>query len=75
MVFSVQDDSIPTSKREELLIAILALQNARLFVREARDALLGNDDDLRQELWQIHEDLSECIEDAQRQYKKEVKRK
>lgn len=75
MVFCVHDDGIPTSKREELLIAILALQNARLFVREARDALLGNDDDLRQELWQIHEDLSECIEDAQRQYKKKRENK
>ena len=70
MVFSVQDDSIPTSKREEFLIALLALQNARLFVREARDALLGNDDDLRQELWEIQKDLSECIKDVQRQYKK-----
>lgn len=75
MVFCVHDDGIPTSQREELLIAILALQNARLFVREARDALLGNDDDLRQELWEIQKDLSECIKDTQRQYKKEVKRK
>lgn len=75
MVFSVQDDSIPTSKREELLIAILALQNARLFVREARDALLGNDDDLRQELWEIQKDLSECIKDVQRQYKKKRENK
>lgn len=75
MVFCVHDDGIPTSKREELLIAILALQNARLFVREARDALLGNDDDLRQELWEIQKDLSECIKDVQRQYKKKRENK
>lgn len=75
MVFCVHDDGIPTSKREELLIALLALQNARLFVREARDALLGNDDDLRQELWEIQKDLSECIKDVQRQYKKKRENK
>ena len=75
MIFGVHDNGVPTTKREDLLIAILALQNARLFIREARDAPLGNDDDLRQELWEIHEDLSECIKDTQRQYKKEVKRK
>ena len=75
MIFGVHDNGVPTTKREELLMAILALQNARLFVREARDALLGNDDDLRQELWELHEDLSECIKDTQRKYKKEVKRK
>ena len=75
MVFCVHDDGIPTSKREELLIAILALQNARLFVREARDALLGNDDDLRQELWEIQKDLSECIKDVQWQYKKKRENK
>lgn len=75
MVFCVHDDGIPTSKREEFLIAILALQNARLFVREARDALLGNDDDLRQELWEIQKDLSECIKDVQRQYKKKRENK
>lgn len=75
MIFGVDDNGVPTNKREELLIAILTLQNARLFVREARDALLGNDDDLRQELWQIHEDISECIEDVQRQYKKKRENK
>ena len=75
MVFSVHDDGIPTSKREGMLLALFALQNAQLFVREARDALLGNDDDLRQQLWEIQKDLSECIKDVQRQYKKEAKRK
>lgn len=75
MIFGVHDNGVPTTKREDLLIAILALQNARLFIREARDALLGNDDDLRQELWEIHEDISECIQDVQRQYKKEAKRR
>lgn len=75
MIFCVHDDGIPSSKREELLIALLALQNARLFVGEARDALLGNDDDLRQELWDLRQKLSECIQDVQQQYKKEVKRK
>lgn len=75
MIFGVHDNGVPTTKREDLLIAILALQNARLFIREARDALLGNDDDLRQELWEIQKDLSECIKDVQRQYKKEAKQK
>lgn len=75
MIFCVHDDGIPTSKREELLIALLALQNARLFVGEARDALLGNDDDLRQGLWDLRQKLSECIQDVQQQYKKEAKRK
>lgn len=75
MIFCVHDDGIPSSKREELLIALLALQNARLFVGEARDALLGNDDDLRQELWDLRQKLSECIQDVQQQYKKEAKRK
>lgn len=75
MIFGVHDNGVPTTKREDLLIAILALQNARLFIREARDALLGNDDDLRQELWEIHEDLSECIKDTQRQYKKKRENK
>ena len=75
MIFGVHDSGVPTSKREEFLIAILALQNARLFVREARDALLGNDDDLRQELWEIQKDLSECIKDVQRQYKKKRENK
>lgn len=58
MIFGVDDNGVPTTKKEELLVAILTLQNARLFVREARDALLGNDDDLRQELWEIQKDLS-----------------
>ena len=75
MVFCVHDDGIPTSKREELLIAILALQNARLFVMEARDALLGNDDDLRQELWDLRQKLSECINYVQQQYNKAAKLK
>ena len=75
MIFGVHDSGVPTSKREEMLIAILALQNARLFVGEARDALLGNDDDLRRDLFDLRQRLDECIEDVQRQYKKEVKRK
>ena len=75
MIFCVHDDGIPSSKREELLIALLALQNARLVGGEARDALLGPDDDLRQELWDLRQKLSECIQDVQHQYKKEAKRK
>ena len=73
MLFGLHDESDPTSKKEEILMTIVAVQNARIFLDEARDALLGNDEDSREKLWSIRKELREVIKDLQHEYKKSCK--
>lgn len=70
MIFGITDKSVPTSKKEEYLIAIVALNNARTFIDDARDALLGNDNELRDQLWEIRKVLQEVVKDLEHDYRK-----
>lgn len=70
MIFGITDEGVPTSKKEEYLIAIVALNNARTFIDDARDALLGNDNELRDQLWEIRKVLQEVVKDLEHDYRK-----
>lgn len=70
MIFGITDKGVPTSKKEEYLIAIVALNNARTFIDDARDALLGNDNELRDQLWEIRKVLQEVVKDLEHDYRK-----
>lgn len=70
MIFGITDEGVPTSKKEEYLIAIVALNNARTFIDDARDALLGNDYELRDQLWQMRKELQKVVKDLEHDYKK-----
>ena len=70
MIFDITDKGVPTSKKEEYLIAIVALNNARTFIDDARDALLGNDNELRDQLWEIRKVLQEVVKDLELVYRK-----
>lgn len=70
MIFDITDKGVPTSKKEEYLIAIVALNNARTFIDDARDALLGNDNELRDQLWEIRKVLQEVVKDLEHDYRK-----